>query len=266
MAPFQENKPKYMEFCDTGEEYREQYDTQGIDKVKLLSGALLDMHDPVFKVPGSISDYLVPDSPLYQVVHVPFKEMYPTFERFMEEYVEADCDEDGNYGYWRNPNAKWDWCTIGGRWPGMLKASGGVLENPNGADIPAGRYDIAQIRNIDFSPDQEIYQTAIRFWEVYIERQPLLPEEEPGQFQSFWKPEYYTCLYGDKESYAKTLSGFDVHAFITPAGEWVEKGEMGWFGHDNSTRESIAAYFERLYQTLKETPPEHYIAIVDCHI
>jgi hypothetical protein len=33
------------------------------------------MHDPVFKVPGSISDYLVPDSPLYQVVHVPFKEM-----------------------------------------------------------------------------------------------------------------------------------------------------------------------------------------------
>ena len=24
----------------------------------------------------------------------------------------------GRYGYWRNPNAKWDWYSTGGRWAG----------------------------------------------------------------------------------------------------------------------------------------------------
>lgn len=30
-------------------------------------------------------------------------------------------EQSGMFGYWENPNAKWDWYAIGGRWSGLLK-------------------------------------------------------------------------------------------------------------------------------------------------
>jgi hypothetical protein len=36
-------------------------------------------------------------------------------------------DEHGNYGYIHNPQAKWDWYQIGGRWTGLLKLQKGVF-------------------------------------------------------------------------------------------------------------------------------------------
>jgi hypothetical protein len=51
---------------------------------------------------------------------IPFKSKYPSFEDYMEEYCgykERD-PEMNRYGRWENPNAKWDWYEIGGRWAG----------------------------------------------------------------------------------------------------------------------------------------------------
>lgn len=30
-------------------------------------------------------------------------------------------EQPGRFGYWNNPNAKWDWFSVGGRWSGLLK-------------------------------------------------------------------------------------------------------------------------------------------------
>ena len=44
-----------------------------------------------------------------EVVNIPFKELYPTFKEYMEEYIQSSFDEEQqDYGYWENPNAKWD--------------------------------------------------------------------------------------------------------------------------------------------------------------
>ena len=32
----------------------------------------------------------------------------------------GEVDEAGNVGRWTNPNAKWDWYTVGGRWDGNV--------------------------------------------------------------------------------------------------------------------------------------------------
>lgn len=43
---------------------------------------------------------------------------------FMEFYEDEGCDVDwrtGKRGYWQNPNAKWDWCVVGGRFSGLLR-------------------------------------------------------------------------------------------------------------------------------------------------
>lgn len=43
------------------------------------------------------------------------------FEVFIEEWSGDEKNENNIYGRWTNPNAKWDWWAIGGRWSGLLK-------------------------------------------------------------------------------------------------------------------------------------------------
>lgn len=58
-----------------------------------------------------------------EIVDVPFRELYSTFEEYMKEYEgrEKRDPKTGKYGYWENDNAKWDWYTLGGRWTGFFK-------------------------------------------------------------------------------------------------------------------------------------------------
>ena len=57
-----------------------------------------------------------------------FLKDYPTFENYLEENYEKD-EETNLYGYWENPNAKWDWYEIGGRWRRTLKLKNGQGTN-----------------------------------------------------------------------------------------------------------------------------------------
>lgn len=38
------------------------------------------------------------------------------FETFVEDWSGAEKNEQGIYGRWTNPNKKWDWWEVGGRW------------------------------------------------------------------------------------------------------------------------------------------------------
>jgi hypothetical protein len=98
LAPFQENNmgdcpKKYMEFNDMEDEMLKEYEND-----EYSSGELL-------------------------------KEKYSSFDVFAKEYhgyKQRDA-EKGRYGYWENPNKKWDWWVVGGRWTGMLKAKANAI-------------------------------------------------------------------------------------------------------------------------------------------
>jgi hypothetical protein len=61
------------------------------------------------------------------------KEWYSSFEEFIEDWGGYEKNENGKYGYWENPNAKWDWYQIGGRWNGFFKLKEKLkLNDPNG--------------------------------------------------------------------------------------------------------------------------------------
>ncbi|MGG5344003.1 hypothetical protein [Enterococcus sp. AZ192] len=174
-------------------------------------------------------------------------------QEYLEFNEDDDCDIDeqtGKKGYWENPNRKWDWYKIGGRWSGLLKLKTGEKIN------------VAQIKDIDLSLDQAAYDEAIRFWEVIVEG---LPKQEGEEFHSFWKPEYYVETYGTKEKYAMDVAEFSTFAMVLPDGKWTEKGEMGWFGIDDSTSESRQEY-KQTFKEILETKSDYYITIVDCHI
>ena len=194
----------------------------------------------------------------------PFNEVVEPGSPYAEfnEHEDADVDPvTGKKGYWYNPNARWDWYSVGGRWAGQLK-----LKNAEGAGNGIECCDTARVRDCDFSPDEEDYREAIRCWEIAVEGSPMT-EEERKKYVLMYKGEYYIQQYGTKENYARQMSDFSTYAFITADGEWHETGRMGWFGMDDATRSSREAYRKAFDAYLEEARKQDLlITIVDCHI
>lgn len=186
------------------------------------------------------------------------------------EFYDYDVDDDGNVWSTYNPNSKWDWYSIGGRFSGMLKAKSGThgegsAFNPN--PRVDGEFDSARVGDIDFSMDMEAYNKALRYWEVVVENQPLREDENKDDFFNFYRDGYYEDFYKNKETYAKICASDITYAVITPDGVWHQKGEMGWFGASSETADESLNwdlhYKERFIDT---ADPDWTLTIVDCHI
>lgn len=182
------------------------------------------------------------------------KEEYPTFDEYMQNYEHEERDEKTNdYGYWENPNGKWDWYEIGGCFSGIIP-----LKNGN-------KMTIAQIKDINFDRNNEIYKNEERFWELVVEEQPLREgEKEPV---NWYTKDFYTSLYENKQEYADRESRFKTFALLTPDSVWRERGKMLWFGIDTRDKESNNA-FEKAFMDVVEDPKyqEFHLVLVDCHI
>lgn len=92
-----------------------------------------------------------------------------------------------------NPNRKWDWWVIGGRW----------------ADYVEG--------NVCLSKD--------------------LPNPEEGRANKFF-------------------------ALVTPEGEWIEKGRMGWWACVSDEKDN----WPEIESQVLGKYPDHKVVVVDCHI
>lgn len=187
----------------------------------------------------------------YMIPHLTAK----TDEEFYNLQRE-DCyeyDEDGNELTMYNPDSKWDWYSIGGRWAGELRLKKEEDEN--------GDYycDMAPIKEIDFSPDKEKYDECYKWWKDNVEA----PDEE---WDEFYKKSYFTERYRDAEEYATRSASFTTFALVTPDGEWHEQGEMGWFGCSSDSPDEARAWDEQYMSFIKNANPEHYFVMVDCHI
>lgn len=169
------------------------------------------------------------------------------------QYFEEDeMDEDGNELSTYNPKSKWDWWTIGGRWSNLLKTKDGYYT------------DSCLISELDLTADEESYKQAVRFWELYIEHQPLREGENPAR--SLYKEEYFTKRYRTKENYAKQQAALATYAVLMPNGEWLEPGKMGWFGFSNANDDAQNEWVDNYKKLLDEAAPNWMITIVDCHI
>lgn len=264
LAPYQENNmgdclKEYLEFIDITEENFDEYNNGGCDMVQLPDGKLVYTWDDMFRKQGSFGfgndTHEVPSE--YKIVHILHKERYKTFEEFMEDWVgESKDEETGEYGYWENPNAKWDWYEVGGRFSHLMN-------HKNGYKIAFGK-----ISEIDFTPDVQRYNYAKRFWELKIEKdEPQNKSDEDMIRFDVYKDEYYTNMYKSKEEYADAQSSFETYAVITPDGEWHSKGDMGWWGFSSESAEEARqwgmSFAERF---INNANPELILTIVDCHI
>lgn len=162
---------------------------------------------------------------------------------------------------------------MGGRWSDKLKLKTGCQGNRGerswtNANQPsrAGYCSQAQLKDVDFSPDQEVYDKECRFWEVVVEGDSIREGEDPKQFYTPYKRECYLEKFENKERYARSCASFSTWAVVTPDGEWHEAGTMGWFGTSDATAESISEYENEWQRIMLEADPNLWISIVDCHI
>lgn len=189
----------------------------------------------------------------------------------MEDFIQTPFDEEEqDYGYWENPNAKWDDWTIGGRWKDFLKVKDGQKREASLVmpiqDKP-GRYAQAKMKDIDFEPDAVEYQKNIRWWEVVIEDAPLKQGEDKKDFISLYKKEYLIARYKNKELFARIQSSVITYAVVMPDGTWYQKGQMGWFGCSSETPDASFEWDMRFKENfIDKADPEWILTIVDCHI
>ena len=201
------------------------------------------------------------------------------WEEAKNEYGIDNVDEDMIYTCY-NPDAKWDWYDIGGRWLNELKV-------PKHAESYTGSHygevsnkkqrgksrwvDGARIKDIlweDMNKQtKEEIQHEAEFWDDYVEgKNPDKKYEE-----AFYKPAYYKQMYANKEDYIMKSGLFYTHdlLFCPEDGdqEWLSVGDMGWFGCDNATTDTTDDYLKRFYEIIHNPQYQDYwFIVVDCHI
>lgn len=283
LAPYQENNegtcPKeFLEFHNVEEEHREDYENGGTEYVLMPDGRRLLPWDEEFRVDGMRgrfggNTHEVPDH--LEKKRIPYKETFATFDDFMRDWCGYEKDpETGAYGYWENPNKKWDWWMCGGRWRGQVRATrgdcapyprGGICDEvrwEDATDYPPGRFDQAKLGDMIWERDEEAAKRADDQWRSWFDG-----EEVEGIEKAHPLASYHAKQYGDRETYMLCESTMWWCAVITPDGQWHEVGEMGWFGCSSESGEELVEWAKGFKERFIDPyPPEYQLTVVDCHI
>jgi len=217
------------------------------------------------------------------------KKLYPSLKQYAEDYCGYTYDSKNNaYGYYCNPNAFWDWYSIGGRWPFQFLVRD-TAERINGerswgnedavCEAPEGYIWVCGARKMDIAWDLMMeweLQHAKKRFKLLAEtfRSGKAPEG------SFWKItedgvfSFLTQIYFKNESEEAYLrrNGLapdqrmvpDAYSFLQD-GDWHSKGDMGWWGISSNDKKPDA-WRQMLADYIDSIPDDHFIVGIDCHI
>lgn len=213
---------------------------------------------------------------------------YETFEDCMEQWY-GYHQEGGVWGRTTNPNSKWDWYQIGGRWDGFLKPKEGVnkdnelrkkdidwegMRNESGVEAEK-RYDLVW-KGIKGTPEIESWDSIREKFEGNIElarefyhNQPRVEafkkvcQKNDKLFGFFSNVEEYQT---DRETYIERERNGAVTTYaIVKDSVWYQKGEMGWWGM-SSDEMSQDEWNQKFWEMIQSVDDDEMITIVDAHI
>lgn len=317
LEPFNECSEKYQKWNDLSKEYKDEY--EGIPvmsynnklEIKKLKAIV---ETATGRVLGCIYDKEIPEIKAMYVKKEAFgddelvlakgfeqksllvKEIYSTFEDYVSIY-----HQDEEMGYNSNPNAKWDWYQIGGRWSGQFM-------NKNTKEMQ----DVIQKKDIDVDGMiNKLREERIELWErhwltsnvnlegymswnqlreekaqelglkvdeipheVYPElrnRRNYIAESSGAASLSkkmgmhFKDPVEFFC-FGDFDKYTDETELFYsalISHSILKDGKWYEDGEMGWFGMSGEGDFDFRENWKKIFDSINQ---DDWIVNVDCHI
>lgn len=199
---------------------------------------------------------------------------------------------NGDLGYWQNPNKKWDWYSIGGRWTGSLfmkSDENGVLAPVHEAiyEEMAGHGEpglmtepCSRIDRVDFAPAELIDWEAMREqaaeraakrYDAYHSAKSEHGDDNKALHSALCQAGYFLDKNEVEELESETRESLKekerqdalFFAFIDLDGKWHERGRMGWFAIVTDEQDSYPADFWKFVESL---PDEQRIYVVDCHI
>lgn len=200
-----------------------------------------------------------------------------------------------------NPNARWDWYQIGGRWSGLFKlkpGKTGTVGTPSFMTKPAPKGYVDSALKMDIDVEGMRTEAATRAgerWEIvrgilgdsittYIpwkEIQKKYPRNEEGQDRArneyqcqpahqkmmaskeFFEIEEFLC---SKEDFIDAASKYALCTFaVLKDGVWYEHGKMGWWGtvSDEKDQDTWLKEFSDLVDSIPDTT---LLTVIDCHI
>jgi len=128
------------------------------------------------------------------------------YTQIFESYDGGELGPDGHWGYWHNPNAKWDWYVVGGRWSGVLDTYDPKSEPLN--------WKICSI----------CHGTGDRPGWVTYKIDPQKPGEKLRVFVDDWAKKCDGCNACQGRGVVLKHSGF----FVSHGGDALLMGEIDW--------------------------------------
>ncbi len=178
-----------------------------------------------------------------------------------------------------NPNAKWDWWTVGGRMSGKLL-------NKSGA-----RVDSARKNEIDFDKMQQTAGAkasaswdklhgdfgkelaSFKPWQRVLDSFDTIPQARSYYHsQDFVKavnnlnidlPYPLQEYLLDREVFVAKAADLAIDFYAVLTDRWYGQGDMGWWGLSKNT---IDNWQQVRTEVLAAVPDTHYLTVIDCHI
>lgn len=232
------------------------------------------------------------------------KQDYKNIQEFAEDWFGCEL-KDGKFGRYTNPNKKWDWWVIGGRWTGYFRlrekpSSTHATGQPGLMTEPAkvGTADQCLKKDIDFEGME--LEARVKAEETYdqfeavtqgLEVPPTWEEvrdhhedidKAREEYSSYpwvqtlrearldpWGEcthNYFKIGKGGREAFIKlAVAKAFVPYAVVHESEWIAKGEMGWFGM-SSDKVDQDQWCIRVKELIDSLSDDTLLTCVDCHI
>ena len=223
---------------------------------------------------------------------------------------EVDRDGDHKYGFAviqnnkviqvvkrTNPNRKWDWYQLGGRWRGYWRVKAGATgvvgdSGAFGNDVKPGWADQVRKGDVDWDgmrdhagnqaaeywdrvhkhvPDGWESFASVRDREQNVEKAQEIYWNQPGRLalkncgdsQMSWVEDH--VLVSRDQYIQNAVNQTGISFAVVCNGEWMERGEMGWFGMhtDDMEYDTWCAHVREMFDNLDA---DMMLTAVDCHI
>lgn len=244
-----------------------------------------------------------------------YSESIPVIPQGSEPDLEGGCkwgwiesDEKGNITrvtQRTNPNPKWDWYVVGGRWSGYFPVKDGaqgklgepgVFRNTPEAstadslrwgdvDIERARQEARDQAHQDFDGWEECFTEhgKAQSWKEILgdtlekgTRKNVDAARESyraqATIQAYYKknPHFWMCpvdTFGhDRDAYVQGKVNQALVPFaVLKDGEWYQRGDMGWWGMVSDEKDPDE-WAKQVSTLLDSLDPDTLVTIVDCHI
>ena len=168
-----------------------------------------------------------------------------------------ECEGTGKYKTRSNPNGKWDWWTIGGRWTGHLRPDYDPYKDPRNLKTcwlchGTGKRDDELGRNFRLKDPTYTCNGCNGSGQEVVFASKLAEPPEGGN----------VALVSRVLQLLDEGHNLLPFAIIRPTGEWLEKGEMGWWGIVTDEKEA----WPKAARSVLEEYTDHWAIVVDCHV